>query len=73
MRAQADKAVEPRLNGAKRIFDVGGAGNVSRHATHVIDRLTYEWWQAWPQKGTTAIPPENCTTYRGRSKYPVKR
>lgn len=59
MRAQADKAVELRLNGAKRILDVGGAGNVSRHATHVIDRLSYEWWQAWPQKGTTTILPEN--------------
>ena len=59
MRVQADKAVELRLNGAKRILDVGGAGNVSRHATHVIDRLSYEWWQAWPQKVTTAILPEN--------------
>ena len=59
MRVQADKAVELQLNGAKRILDVGGAGNVSRHATHVIDQLSYEWGQAWPQKGTTAIPPEN--------------
>jgi SAM-dependent methyltransferase len=63
MRAQADKAVESRLHGAKRILDVGGAGSVSRHATHVIDRLPYEWWQAWPQKGTTAIPRENYVVH----------
>lgn len=60
---QADKAIELRLNGAKRILDVGGAGSVSRHATHVIDRLSYEWWQAWPQKGTTAIQPENWVVH----------
>ena len=56
MREQADKAVGARLGGAIRVLDVGGAGNVSRHATHVLDRLSYEWWQNWPQKGTTAIP-----------------
>lgn len=63
MRAQADKEIELRLNGAVRILDVGGAGNVSRHATHVIDRLSYGWWQAWPQKGTTAIQPEQWVVH----------
>ncbi len=59
MRAEAEMAVGLRLNDAKRILDVGGAGCVSRHATHVIDRLPYEWWQAWPQKGTKDISPDN--------------
>lgn len=42
---------------------MGGAGDVSLHATHVIDRLSYEWWQAWPQKGTAAIPPDNWVVH----------
>lgn len=70
MRVEADRDIEGKLNGAKRILDVGGAANVSRHATHVLDMLSYDWWQAWPQKGTKTISPENWIVHDLCSAHP---
>ena len=43
MREEAVEEIERRLGvGVKRVLDVGGARQLSRHATHVIDVLPYQ-------------------------------
>lgn len=50
MRPEVEKDIELRLGGAKRVLDVGGGRELSRHATHVLDILSYEAARsAWGQ------------------------
>jgi SAM-dependent methyltransferase len=62
MRPEAEKEIEQRLGGGvKRVLDVGGARELSRYATHVIDLLPYKaaravWGRYFVER---PIPPEN--------------
>jgi SAM-dependent methyltransferase len=62
MRPELDEAIGARLTGDRpRVLDVGGVRQMSRHATHVIDVMTYDaakaaWGDYFIDR---AIAPEN--------------
>lgn len=65
MRPEAEREIELRLHGAKRVLDVGGARELSRYATHVIDILSCEvaraaWGRYFVER---PIPLENWVVH----------
>jgi hypothetical protein len=66
MRPEVEEAIGARLvGGTRRVLDVGGVRETSRHATHLIDIMTYDaakaaWRSYFVDRG---IPAENWAVH----------